>query len=117
MKREYVKAVRAVSEILWQAERSADIAMADTARLLATILEARTEVGFAAAVGDDVISNLTSTLQGYGHNRRQLISSHARLAEFRDHLGFNDSSFGGGGDKEVPTPKTAVVQFPVERAA
>jgi hypothetical protein len=117
MDRKHVKVVREVAANLWEAERTADLAIASSARLLASMVDARLEVEWAASMGHELVTEIVSSLNNYVTNRGILLETHDRLNAFKASLGFGEFAFGGGGDKEVPLPPSGVVSFTQQRAA
>ena len=117
MDRKHVKVVRNVAANLWEAERTTDLAIASSAKLLASMVDARLEVDWAASVGHELITEIVSGLNNYVTNRHILLEAHDRLNGFKANLGFGEVAFGGGGDKEVELSPSGVLSFTQQRAA
>ena len=84
------------------AERSTDLALAETAELAAAMLRARIEIGIAPVLGQEAFDLVVETFKAQADSRRQLIATHARLADVRVKLGLSEVAIGGLEDKEVP---------------
>lgn len=116
MRRERSAVVMNVAEQLWEAERANDIAMANTARLLASALDARLRLKMGACVGQAAVEALAATIDQQSASRRSLLQAHSVLNEIKGIAGHAEENFGGGGDKEVPKFASAVAT-PLRRVA
>ena len=94
-------AAQTVFDHLKSAERTADLAIAETAELVAAMLRARIAVGVAPMVGQEAFDLAVETLNSQADSRRQLIAAHACLAEVRDGLGLREFALGGLENKQV----------------
>jgi hypothetical protein len=116
MRREHSSIAQGVAMQLWEAERKNDQAMASTARLIATALEARLEIRAGACVGQAALEAMTAAISQQASCRKMLIEAHEALNQAKASVGLAEHSFGGGGDKQVPAP-TGVFELPARRAA
>lgn len=108
MRREHVVIAQNVAVHLREVERIVDRAMASTARLIATTLDARIET---AGTGHMATGAMNATISQRAASRRMIIEAHEALDEARRVVGLAERAFGGG-DTEVPN-----VAEPVERPA
>jgi hypothetical protein len=116
MRRERSSIAQDLAVQLWEAERKNDLAMASTARLIATALDARLEMRAAACVAHEALEAMTAAISQQATSRRLLIEAHEALNEAKHVVGLGDEDFGGGGDKQVPLTGE-ILQMPVRRAA
>ena len=86
---------------LTSAERSTDIAIAETAELAAAILRARIAINLAPGIGHEAVDAIASHLASQMEGRRHLIAAHAVLADIKARSPMRTLSFGGGANKEV----------------
>src|SRR4028119_117545 len=103
MLRKRVAVAHDVVKHLADAEKSNDLALVSTARLVASMLEARLELNLAAMVGQDAFEAVASTFARQSASRRQLVEAHSALAEAKKLVGLAEVAIGGGGDKQVPS--------------
>jgi hypothetical protein len=103
MLRKRVAIAQDVVKHLADAERSNDLALVSTARLVASMLEARLELNVAAMVGQDAFEAVASTFERQSASRRQLVEAHNALADAKKFVGLAEVAIGGGGDKQVPS--------------
>ena len=83
------------------AERTNDLAIVDTAGLVAGLIEARLAVEAAINFGHEAIDIVASTFSAQIDSRRQFVAAHAALAEIKDAIGLREVALGGGGRKKV----------------
>ena len=104
---------------LKSAERTTDIALAETAALAAAMLRARIEIGLAPVVGQEAFALVVETFNAQAESRRQLIATHERLAGVRDQIGLREHAIGGLEDKQVKAAKQGanLAVVPVAAAA
>lgn len=102
MLRERLKIAQEVADQLADAERRNDMALAATARLAATMLEARMQLNVAAQVGQPAFSAVASTFERQASSRQLLVDAHEALNDTRRFVGLQHYMIGGGGDKQVP---------------
>ena len=87
-------AVRAVHADFLPAEASTDRAAAQTARLLATLLEQRAAAGLAIGTGAPLIRKLSKSLAAQIEAREQFIMAHKLAAALPAQLGITPTQFG-----------------------
>ncbi len=116
MRRERSAIAIDVAEQLWEAERTNDIAMANTARLLASALEARLRLKVGACIGHEAVEALATTIDQQTASRRSLLKAHDVLNAIKSIAVHATDDFGGGGDKKVPN-FTAADAVPLKRVA
>ncbi|MDB5663272.1 MAG: hypothetical protein JWM38_1336 [Sphingomonas bacterium] len=97
-------AAQTVFDHLKSAERSTDLALAETAELAAAMLRARLAINVAPLVGQEAFELVVETFKSQADSRRQLIATHARLADVKIKLGLREVAIGGLEDKQVPEP-------------
>jgi hypothetical protein len=103
MLRKRVAIAQDIVKHLADAERTNDLAIVATARLAASMLEARLELNVAAMVGQDAFEAVASTFERQSASRRQLVEAHNALSEAKRFVGLGEVAIGGGGDKQVPS--------------
>lgn len=90
------------------AERTNDLAIVATARLVAVMLEGRLQLNAAAMVGQEAFEAVASTFERQSASRRQLVEAHNALADVKKLVGLGAVAVGGAGDKQVPKPHGAL---------
>ncbi len=90
-----------IAEQMWESERANDLAIASTARLLATALDARIQLRAGARIGHEAVEALTLTINQQTASRRSLLEAHDVLNDIKGIAVSADEDFGGLGDKEV----------------
>ncbi|MDX3899795.1 MAG: hypothetical protein QHC40_04700 [Sphingobium sp.] len=96
------EAVPQISSQLRAAEHDADLFLSSTAKLLSIVVESRMTTNLSAAVGQDVIDNISHALSSAADSRRSLVEAHNRLAAIGEKFGLDISAYGGGEGKENP---------------
>lgn len=79
--------VQGVANKLWAAEASLDTAMADTAKLMTAILEAREEANVTHMVIDPSVSKVADAIATLTTARRALMEAHVAMAEAKLRVG------------------------------
>ncbi|HZH02518.1 MAG TPA: hypothetical protein VEY30_01960 [Myxococcaceae bacterium] len=80
---------------LYSTEGSVDAASVDAARLLTALLEARSELGLSATVGDEALTKLTEAMTALGEARAAMVSVHHELKAIHDALGIRGVAMAG----------------------
>jgi len=114
MRRERAVIAQNVAAHLWEAERIIDLAMASTARLIATTLDARMRKA-GAGVGHMTTEALSATNSQRATSRKIIMEAHEALDEAKRVVGLAEQAFGGG-DEAKPNLAEPVAQ-PAPRAA
>ncbi len=117
MRRERTAIAMSVAEQLWEAERTHDLAMASTARLLATALDARLRLKMAACIGQGAVESLAETIHQQMAGRRSLLQTHDVLNQIKGVAGLAETDMGDARDKEVPRGEAAVLPMRMPQAA
>lgn len=94
MTTDLLTAARAVRADFLPAEQTTDLAAAQTARLLATILEQRAATGVAIATGAPLIRKLSKSLTAQIEAREEFIMAHKLAAALQGQLGMTPTQFG-----------------------
>lgn len=105
MNHDLIEAARAVYADFMPAERSADVAAARTARLLATMLEQRTTAGLPIGTGAPLIRKLTKSLAAQIEAREEFIMAHKLATALRAEMGVQPTQYGDTEDCPPDDPK------------
>ena len=68
-------------------EDALDVALAETLRLAALMVDARRAAGFGAALGQDALDEVLAGVAAINLARADVVSAHARLADLADAQG------------------------------
>lgn len=90
-----------VAEQMWESERANDLAIASTARLLATALDARLQLRAGACIGHGAVEALAKTISQQTASRRALLEAHDVLNDIKGIAVSAEEDFGGLGDKDA----------------
>lgn len=90
---------RAIAERLLEAEVAVDAAFQKTAELAAFMPLARQQSQTSAGLGQSAFERVTATMQVLSGARRELVETHAALAELQKKVGLRPRNFGGFVDK------------------
>lgn len=80
MRQKIMIAARQIASEVRASENSCDVALADNARLLAALLDARREAGVPAKTGQQALGRALDALNHVAKAREMLLESHAELA-------------------------------------
>jgi hypothetical protein len=83
-----------VANRLFSTEKAVDAAMAETAVLMTSLIEARTELGLSAVVGDNATGKLAQAIATLAEARRAVISAHGDLADLKLRVGIRTKLIG-----------------------
>jgi hypothetical protein len=83
-----------VANRLFDTEKAVDKAMAETATLMMSLIEARAELGLSAVVGDSATSKLAQAIATLAEARRSVVSAHSDLAELKLRVGIRTKLVG-----------------------
>lgn len=92
------------------AERSTDRAAAQTARLLATLLEQRAAAGLAIGTGAPLIRKLSKSLFAQIEAREEFIMAHKLAAALPAQLGMEPTQFGDTNECPPDDPKGVLAE-------
>jgi hypothetical protein len=96
-------AAKKVAASLFDAEAKIDQAMASTAGLVITTLEAGAEANLPACIGQAALDELCASVTALSNSRRAIVAAHERLSTARDQIGLRTVSFGDQFPKPEPT--------------
>ena len=99
-------AAEAIRADFLPAEQTADLAAAQTARLLATILEQRAATGLAIGTGAPLIRKLSKSLTAQIEAREEFIMAHKLAAALPAQLGLTPTQFGDTNECPPDDPET-----------
>jgi hypothetical protein len=88
-----------VAEQMWETERANDVALATTARLLATALDARISLKAGACIGHNAVEALAEIIGQQTASRRSLLAAHEVLNGIKTVALDENEDFGGLGSK------------------
>lgn len=110
MLKERVTVAHDVVASLADAERTNDLALISTARLAATLLEARLRINLAAEVGHEAFAAVAATFASQADGRRRLVEAHQALNDVKTDIGLGAVAIGGSGNKKVPSAALRMVE-------
>ena len=90
-----LNAAREIAEQLIAAERAIDTAVSQVATLTARMPLARMEANLAAEVGHEALARSAGSMTALLEARREIIATHAALAEAKDLIGLRTVAVGG----------------------
>ena len=79
--------VKRVAEKLWTTEDSIDVAIAEAAKLMGGLVEARQELGVPHLITDGATSKIAEAMNLLAQARHAMIESHSALHEARLRIG------------------------------
>ncbi len=85
-----------VATKLFATENAVDAAILEASQLLAGLIEARTDIGFSAVLGDAAISKVTLALSALSDSRRAMVEAHGELNDAKLRLGIRTKMLGTG---------------------
>jgi len=97
-----------VANKLFATEKSLDKAIADASTLLASMVEARSQLGVAACVGNDAIARVSQTIATLGEARSQVVAAHEDLADVKTRIGIRTKLIGV--DPKLPPAPTGELE-------
>jgi hypothetical protein len=85
-----------VATKLFATENAVDAAILEASQLLAGLIEARTEIGFSAVLGDAAIGKVTVAISALSDSRRAMVEAHGELNDAKLRLGVRTKMIGTG---------------------
>lgn len=95
--------VQGVAQKVWASENAIDTALAETAKLLAGLTEARQQLKVGANVDAKAVAKLGEALSALTVARAAVVEAHDELAEAKLRIGVR-TKLAGTYDKTQPTP-------------
>lgn len=99
---------RAIVERLLEAEVAVDTAFQKTAELAAFMPVARQQSRTSMGLGQTAFERVTATMHELSGARRELVETHAALADIQDKVGLRPRNFGGFVDKPNKTQEATL---------
>lgn len=90
-----VEIAKGVLTDLHSTEAAIDAAMVEAARLMQTMIEARSELGLAATVGAGAMTRVVGSVAELGQARAEIVEAHNELNALRLRMGMRTSMIGG----------------------
>jgi hypothetical protein len=87
-----------VANQLAATENAIDASMTETSALIASLMEARREMGLSAVFGDEAVQKVTEALAAVSAARKSVVEAHNELAELKLRAGIR-TKLGAIGDK------------------
>jgi len=110
MLKERIAVAHDIVASLADAERTNDLALISTARLAATLLEARLRINAAAEIGQDAFAAVAATFASQADGRQRLVQAHQALNDAKIDVGLGAVAIGGSGNKKVPSAGLRMVE-------
>jgi hypothetical protein len=92
-----------VANRLFATEKAVDAAMAQTAQLMTSLIDARVELGLSAVVGDAATGKLAQAIATLAEARRAVVSAHGDLADLKLRVGIRTKLVGVTDKPDVNT--------------
>jgi hypothetical protein len=94
---EKIFVVKRVAEQVWATESAIDAALAETAKLMGGLVQAREDLKVAHAVTDLATSKIAESMSAMADARRAMIEAHKALDEAKLRIGVRTKMDGWGG--------------------
>lgn len=83
-----------VANRLFATEKAVDVAMTEAASLMTSFIEARSDLGLSAVVGDHATAKVAQAIATLADARRAVVEAHAELADLKVRVGIRTKLIG-----------------------
>jgi hypothetical protein len=83
-----------VANRLFATEKAVDMAMIEAAKLMTSLVDARSELHLSAVVGDEATSKVAQAIATLAEARRAIVAAHGDLADLKLRVGIRTKLIG-----------------------